>query len=140
MIKQFYLTHRCDGFYHSSQSGHGSNGNEEYSIFPKAPRHELHHLMRFSVISKTLVVSRGFYPSAEIQSVYSISPADWTWFTLYVICKPHRWTWNVVKFRRVWRGSNVTEAIKNICWVKCESAVDHNTGSRCFKKSSKNLD
>ena len=30
-----------------------------------------------STISRTLVEGEGFYPSAEVQSVYSIAPADW---------------------------------------------------------------
>ena len=37
------------------QNEPGSNGNEEYCTFPKAPKLDLHHQMQFSVIPRTLV-------------------------------------------------------------------------------------
>ena len=37
------------------QSGPGSNGNEGVLHIPKAPKLETHHLMQFSVLSRTLV-------------------------------------------------------------------------------------
>ena len=48
--------------------GLGAMAMKEYSIFPKAPGLEPHH---------QIVVGGEFYPSAEMQSVYSTVPADW---------------------------------------------------------------
>ena len=49
-----------------------------YSTFPRTLELEPHHLMEFSVISKTFVGGGGPYPTAEMQSVYSTAPpADW---------------------------------------------------------------
>ena len=47
-----------------------------YSAFPKL-RQQWNLIIRlFSVISRTLIM-RGFYPSVEMQSMYSTAPADW---------------------------------------------------------------
>ena len=59
------------------QDGYGNNGNEEYSIFPKAPQ-------TWASPSDGLMSSSGHslgggesYLSAEMQSVYSTALADW---------------------------------------------------------------
>ena len=49
---------------------------KEYSTFSKAPELEPHHQMQLTVIFSTLV-SGFFYPSAEMQSVYSTATVDW---------------------------------------------------------------
>ena len=82
----------------SGQSGPGSNGNEQYSTFPKAQGLERHYQMQFSIISRIFIGSGESYPSAEMystwashirtlvgeacpsaemQSVYSTALADW---------------------------------------------------------------
>ena len=43
-----------------------------YSTTSKAPELETYHQMQFSVIS-----GHSSYPSAEMQSAYSIAPPDW---------------------------------------------------------------
>ena len=55
------------------QSGPGSDGNKGYSAFPQALELlEPHHQIVWTI------VCGGSYPSAEKQSVYSTTPADWT--------------------------------------------------------------
>ena len=48
-----------------------------YSTFSKDPIKELYHQIQFNVISWTHV-SEGSYPSAEMVSAYSSTPADWS--------------------------------------------------------------
>ena len=53
----------------------GSMAMKEYSAFPKAPAVLEHH---HQIIVSYPGHSMGFfYSSAEMQSVYSIAPADW---------------------------------------------------------------
>ena len=55
--------------------GPGSNGNQEYSRFPKALGLKWHHYMQFSVIART-VVGVASYLSAGVQLAYNIAPDD----------------------------------------------------------------
>ena len=60
-----------------------------YFTFSKAPRLEPHYDMQFSIKARTLIEGGwGFYPSAEVQSAYSITSADWAvfnWSPLYLL-------------------------------------------------------
>ena len=51
------------------QSGPGSNGNEEVVSITQSS--SITGTSPFNVKSKTLIEGWGFYPSAEMQSVYS---------------------------------------------------------------------
>ena len=57
-------------------SGPGSNGNEG-GIQHSSKLQDLIHA-KFFVISRTLVEGGASYRSAEMLSVYSTTPADWT--------------------------------------------------------------
>ena len=60
-----------------SQSGRGSDGNKGDTLHsPKLQHYWNLNIRLFSVICRTFVGGWS-YPSAEMQSVYSITPADW---------------------------------------------------------------
>ena len=78
-MSKFYLSQRSDPvrYYYSSQSEHGSNGNEgvlriprKFGIILASPSHCLVSYPGHSL-------GQGSYPSAEMQSLYSAPPADW---------------------------------------------------------------
>ena len=56
----------------SGQSEPGSDCNERVLFIPQST------LRLFSVIYRTLIKGRVVYPSAEVQSMYSSVPANWT--------------------------------------------------------------
>ena len=60
------------------QSGPGSNGNERAISHPPKLQDWSLSIRLFSAISRTLVRRWWSYPSAEMQSVYSTAPADWS--------------------------------------------------------------
>ena len=68
------------------QSEPGSNGNEGVLRIPPKLQHYLNLTIRlFSVISMTLVARWGFYPPAEMQSVYSTAPSNWPSIYIYIV-------------------------------------------------------
>ena len=54
----------------------GAMAMKECSKFPKAPASLEPHHQIVNFITRTLI-GGGSYPFAEVQSVYSITPADW---------------------------------------------------------------
>ena len=84
-VKQFYLIHRQDrtlsGASTPGQSVPGSDGNEGVFRIPQSSSisgtSPLHGLMSYTLMSCTRSVEWGDHtPSAEMQSVYSATPAD----------------------------------------------------------------
>ena len=72
------------------QSGLESNAMKKFSAFRKAPGLEIYHQVQFRLIYMTLV---GFYPSADMQSVYSIAPTDLAGTPNWYKQTESRWTW-----------------------------------------------
>ena len=55
-----------------------------YSTFPKGL--ESYYQTQFSIISKTLVLEWGSYPSTEMQTVFSTVPVDWVYTNCAISC------------------------------------------------------
>ena len=77
-VKQFYLTHRSDPIRHYHSGLEWTWEKWQLRGTPHTPKlHNWHFTIRlFSVISRTFVDKRS-YSSAEIQSMYSTTPANW---------------------------------------------------------------
>ena len=64
------------------QSGPGSNGNEGVLRIPQSSSITGTSPLDFLVSYQEHSLVGGSYPSAEVQSVYSTAPTDWTIFLL----------------------------------------------------------
>ena len=89
-VKQFYLTHRYDPIrcYHTGQSGPRRDGNEWVLRIPQSSS------ITETSPSDCLVPSPGHslwrsYLSAEMQSEYFVTPADWA--TVSFVTLTYRW-------------------------------------------------
>ena len=75
-VKQFYFIDRAPtGVTTPGQSGPGSNGNEGVLHIPQIFKAEASPSDCFMSYPRQLL--GGFYPSTEMQSVYSTAPVDW---------------------------------------------------------------
>ena len=125
----------------------GAMAMKECSAFPKAPASlEPHHQIVLCHIPDTRW--GGSYPSAEVQSVYSTSPADWAiyWRLYRLVSCQIVYEWQNVEFVLLLLVDDWRRCVHKVrcCFIKCRnihgthvtannSTTNNNVFFFCFK-------